>query len=225
MGQLKALSAAALLTCAAAPVLADTIASTGSYVEQANGARLPVSARTDFNNPLWEAGDPLNTAEHELFHAIGFTTGYTNFRAHDFTQGGQRNFRANADGTGTILAVLMATSNHTDPNAGVVNGRDQANDIMQPDQVAGQRLAAWDAQILDAAYAWTGRNLNITPTFIGTWNASQRQYITDAIAAARTLFGSDGTGSNFAWTVSLVPAPSGLLPLGVGLVFAARRRR
>jgi hypothetical protein len=222
----KTLSALLILSAAAAPTLAQTIASTGSYVEQANGAHLPVSAATTFNNPIWESGDALNTAQHELFHAIGFTTGYTNFVAHDFTQAGQRNFRQNTDGTGAILAVLMSDSNHTDPGAGVVNGRDQANDIMQPNRVANQRLAAWDAQILDAAYSWTGRNLQITPTFVGAWNATERQFVTDAIAAVRTLFNSDGSGYNFAWTVTLVPTPAGILPLGLGLgIFASRRRR
>ena len=209
-----------------APVArAAVIASTGSYNEQANGARLPTSARTDFFNPLWESGDPLNTAQHELFHAIGFTTGYTNFRAHDFTQGGTRNFREKTDGTGIIFAVLMSDSNHTDPNAGVVNGRDQKDDIMQPSLVNGQRLVAWDAKILDAAYGWTGRNLNITPTYLGTWTDAQKKYITDAISAVKTLFGSDGTGSAFSWTVNLTPAPGSMALAGMGLVFAARRRR
>lgn len=213
---------ALLVGTACAPALAGNAESYG-YEEQPNGNRLPTLGRTDYFN-FGDNPDRLNTAEHELMHCIGFTTGYTNFRAHDVTQEGQRRFRANTDGTGTILAVLMADSNHVDPDAGVVNGRNQNLSIMQPNQVVNQRINAWEAAIMNAGFSWNTHNLDVRVTFVGTWPAAWQTAINDAVTNMEALFGSNSNGHRFDWHVRL-PAPGTLAPLAGMVLIATRRRR
>lgn len=205
-----------------APAMAGLAESYG-YDEQPNGDHLPILGRTDFFS--YDANqDRLNTAQHELMHCIGFTTGYTNFRAHDVTQDGQRRFRANTDGAGTILAVLEAGSNHADPDAGVVNGRNQNLSIMQPNQVLNQRINAWEGQIMNAGYAWNTRNLDVRVTFVGTWPAAYQTVINQAVTDMEALFGSNSNGHRFDWVVRL-PAPGTAAPFAGLCLLAVRRRR
>lgn len=216
-------SAAALVCVLGAASAAAGLAESYGYEEQPNGDRLPTLGRTDFFGYDGNQ-DRLNTAQHELMHVIGFTTGYTNFRAHDVTQDGQRRFRANTDGTGTILAVLTAVTNHVDPAAGVVNGRNQNLSIMQPNQVIGQRINAWEGQIMNAGYAWNTHNLDVRVTFVGSWPAAYQTVINQAVTDMEALFGSNSGGHRLDWFVRL-PAPGTVAPLAGMVLIAARRRR
>ena len=57
--------------------------------------------------------------------------------------------------------LLPAGSNHLDPML-TVNGYDQSNDIMRPDQVVGQRdRFESDIEPLEDAFGW-GRSQNLT---------------------------------------------------------------
>lgn len=215
---------------------AATVAVTSDFTE--NGSNLPTSASTLFNEPTWSNGDPLDTAEHELFHAIGFTIAYTNFAAHvqapiavGNPNAGDRPFTLNTNGTGGTLALLTPADDgtHVDPAAGVVNGRNQNLSIMQPSLVNGQRINAWEAQILNAAFGWDTRNIKINVVYATTFTAAQKTNITDAVTAVQNIFGSNGTGSVFTWTVSVasVPEPSSIALVGLGsvLIVGANRRR
>lgn len=195
-----------------------------NFREDANG--MPISATSIFfeinRNP-----DFVNTAQHELLHSIGFTTAYTRFRARvsDRNDGtGRRDFR---DSNGELLGILVppAFGPHIDPDAGIVRGFDQANSIMRIDQVVGQRMSAFERDILDAAFGWTGKNIRINVVFVGQWTPSQRDAVFEAVAAAQQLFSSDGTGHEFTWTV--VPEPSSLMALlaGSAALGLIRRRR
>lgn len=219
----------AFLAIAGGPVLsrssAATVAATSNFHETA--AKLPDSASTAFYEPLWSNGDPLNTAEHELFHAIGFTVAYTNFASHvqaaiaaGNPNAGDRPFNSKTDGTGTTLALLTPASDgtHVDPGAGTVNGRNQNLSIMQPNLVNGQRLAAWEAQILNSAFAWDTLNIQIKVVYATAFTNAQKTSITGAVDAVQTLFGSNGTGTVFTWTVSVVPEPSSYVMMTIALV-------
>jgi hypothetical protein len=200
-------------------------ASTFDFTADRNG--LPISATTEFFNPGANP-DLTNTAHHELLHAIGFTIAYDLFNnrvtpRNDGT--GRRNFR---NAGGTLLAILVPPDQgtHVDPNAGVVNGFDQSNSVMRPDQVVGQRMGNFERDILDAAFAWTGRNLRINVVFRGQWTQQQRNAINDAVNSAQRLFGSDGSGHKFTWTV--IPEPSSMMAMLMGIGFTScliRRHR
>jgi hypothetical protein len=199
-----------------APETMGQTASTGTYRE--DGANLPISARTRFNHAAGNA-DLRNTAEHELLHAIGFTTGYTLFgnrlvRRSDYLNNpprpNNRSFFSNGNAnTGMLRGELLpAGNNHWDATQ-TVNGTNQANQIMRPDQVVGQRMSPYEATPLNDAFGWNGRNLAITVNFDASFPnvAALRNHITGARDAAHTLFGSNGTGHAFTWTVLNVPPP------------------
>jgi hypothetical protein len=198
---------------------------TFGFTADRNG--LPISATTEFFNPGANP-DLTNTAHHELLHAIGFTTVYNLFNQrvkprNDST--GRRNFVA-ADNR-TVLAILVPPDQgtHVDPNA-VVNGFNQRDSVMRPDQVVGQRMGNFERDILDAAFAWTGRNLRITVEFRGQWTQQQRNAINDAVNSAQRLFSSDGSGHRFTWTV--IPEPSSMMAMLMGIGFTScliRRHR
>jgi hypothetical protein len=188
---------------------------------------LPISATTEFFN-LGANPDLTNTAHHELLHAIGFTTRYNRFndRVRPRNDGtGRRNFVAADDMT--VLAILVPPDQgtHIDPNA-EVNGFHQRHSVMRPDQVVGQRMGNFERDILDAAFAWTGKNLRINVEFRGQWTQQQRNAINDAVNSAQRLFGSDGSGHEFKWTV--IPEPSSMMAMLMGIGFTScliRRHR
>jgi hypothetical protein len=127
-----------------------------------------------------------------------------------------------------LLAILVPPDQgtHVDPNAGVVNGFNQRDSVMRPDQVVGQRMGNFERDILDAAFAWTGRNLRINVVFRGQWTQQQRNAINDAVNSAQRLFGSDGSGHKFTWTV--IPEPSSMMAMLMGIGFTScliRRHR
>jgi hypothetical protein len=205
------------------PAAPTNTGSTGMYRE--NDAHLPISATTTFINPAWGAAAQagrINTAEHELFHAIGFTASYTNFIAHVLpAEEGATNRRFTSDGTatGTLRARLttVARPSHVDRAAGTVNGFDQTTALMQPNRVdASIRYTNRERDMLNDAFGWTGRNINIVVTFVGTFTADERAACNTAATDAQTLFGSNGTGHRFDWTVQIqAAAPGGGAP-GIG---------
>lgn len=208
----------------AATASAANTAETYGY-KQDPTTKLPTKATTEFFLPAWTDVDPLNTAQHELFHAVGFTSGYTKFNDHVTVEDGKRKLKGD---DGTLLALLKLDSNHVDPDAGKVRGRDQKESIMRPDQVKDQRLIQWDADLLNACYGWDKLNIKITPKYEGNaWNETRKGYVVQAIADVQKLFGSDGTGSAFEWTVIVnqAPAPGAAGLLIAGGVLATRRRR
>lgn len=108
---------------------------------------VPTSARTDFMDDWDSSGwDGLTLAEHELFHAIGFTVNYAAFAAKVYSTpgagtggipAGSRVYSTNGT-VGGILMVLGPASDgtHSDPNATgaapwPATWQNQANDIMQ----------------------------------------------------------------------------------------------
>lgn len=178
---------------------ADTVAETSNFAT--NGSKIPTSAKTVFFDPLWTSGDATRTAHHELLHAIGFAIIYDKFSEHvDST----RQFRQDL-GTGTVLAKLVPAGEgtHIDPNGGTVNGFNQAQSVMGPERIDGQRMAGQEKSILNAGFNWSSKNIKITVIYSGTWAPSQKAHIESAIAAARTLFGSNGGGHEFKWTVEV----------------------
>ena len=187
------------LACPAARALAEATAVTDNFAESGG---IPTGARTTFHIPLWTNGDATNTAHHELLHAIGFAVAYAKFAQH---VDGSRSFRQNANGSGSILAKLTPAANgtHIDPTAGVVNGFNQADSVMGPFRVAGQRMGPQERSVEDAAFGWSTKNIRIVVAFSGTWSAAQRTIVNDAVTAAKKLLKSDETGPSFAWQVQL----------------------
>ena len=213
----------------------------------ANAAGLPVFARTEFPDEFDVTNpDPLNTAEHELFHAIGFTTAYARFGAKLIpTPGagaggipaGSRSYSNNGKAGGILMTLVPAADGtHADPGATgaapwPATGYDQANDIMQPNQVVGNRLNALDAIILDDAFGWGTSGIQINIINVGgTLDATDLKFLTDAIAAVNAFYPSKKDSPVFTWAVAEV----GLVPeagtwvtmvIGFGLAGAALRRR
>jgi hypothetical protein len=203
-----------------------TTAETDSFTQ--NGAQLPISARTLFYDGVWNTSDPQNTAEHELLHAIGFTINYSLFNAHVFTQAGDRNYRQNTDGTGTILGILTASTTHLDAGrtTPAPDNYNQANDIMRPDKVDNQRAGQKDKAILNNAFNWTALGgLSITVNVSGTpFAAADMTAINAAVTDIQDLFVQGANPKAFTWTVVNVPEPGGmtLVVLGLGLIAAPR---
>jgi hypothetical protein len=187
---------------------AETVAETSNFVVDAN--KIPVSATTKFFLPVWTDGDAIRTAHHELLHATGFAAAYIKFNVH---VDGNRSFRETASADGAILAKLTPANQgtHIDPSAGTVNGHDQSKSVMGPTRVTGQRMAAHEKSVQNAAVDWSSKNINIVLTYKGTWDATRKKHVEDAISSAKSLFGSNGTGHKFTWTVemaeSLVSSP------------------
>lgn len=169
---------------------------------------IPASARTRFFNAPGNV-DLLNTAEHELFHGIGFTTAYNNFNNRLVNRAdGDRDFFSNGNANTGLLRMTLgpnARGTHTDPTL-IVNGTNQNTDIMQPAQVEGQRLTQFDATPLNDAFGWNGRNLAVAVNFNASVRAAQRPDVISAAHATQILFGSNLSGPVFNWTVLNVPA-------------------
>ncbi|MEY9607014.1 hypothetical protein ABIF74_011767 [Bradyrhizobium japonicum] len=187
---------------------AETVAETSNFAVNAN--KIPVSAVTKFFLPIWTDGDATRTAHHELLHAVGFAAAYAKFIVHIDTN---RNFRETSNADGAILAKLRPSNQgtHIDPGAGTINGHDQSKSVMGPTRVTGQRMDAQEKSVLNAAVDWSSKNINVVVTYKGTWDATQKKHVEDAVSSAKTLFGSNGTGQKFTWTVemaeSFVPSP------------------
>ena len=212
----------------------------------ANQAGLPVSARTEFpdnfdapaNNP-----DPLNTAEHELFHSIGFTAAYNLFAARLIaTPGagangilaGSRSFSTNGAANGILLVLTpQAQGTHADPAANGVapwptTGYNQNNDIMQPSQVVGNRLNANDAAVLNNAFGWAATGIRINVVNVGgTLDAADMQIMNNAVAAVNAFWPAVGNSPVFTWSVAEVPEPATwtFMMIGIAYLGASIRRR
>jgi hypothetical protein len=188
---------------------ADTVAETSRFA--VNAKKIPTGASTKFFVPIWTKGDATFTAHHELLHAIGFTVTYDKFKGHVDSS---RNFLESDPASGTILAKLTPANQgtHIDPNAGTVNEYDQSKSVMRPDRVSGPRMGPQEKSVQNAALDWSSKNINITVKYVGTWNATQKSYIESAVTSAKTLFGSNGTGHEFTWTVEVA---NSLLPTEV----------
>ncbi|HEX4962962.1 MAG TPA: hypothetical protein VF173_19170 [Thermoanaerobaculia bacterium] len=144
-----------------------------------------------------------------MLHAIGYTVEYPNFSARVRPEAAnQRRFTDDGTAGGTLRMILGPAANQTHLDTReTVGGTNQANQIMRADQVVGQRMNAFDATPLNDAFGWNGRNIDIRITFQPGFAAGERTDISNAGAAAQTLFGSNGTGHRFDWTVVPVPAP------------------
>ena len=213
----------------------------------ANAAGILVFARTEFPDEFDVSNkDPLNTAEHELFHAIGFTIQYKRFKDKLIpTPGagaggipaGSRSYSKNGKADGILMTLVPAADGtHADPGATgaapwPATGYDQSKDIMQPDQLVGSRLNATDAAVLDDAFGWATSGIQINIINVGgTLDATDLKFLTDAIAAVNAFYPVKKESPVFTWAVAEV----GLVPetttwvtmvIGFGLAGAAMRRR
>lgn len=189
-------------------------AETAGFTVDAN--KLPISATTTFFTPSWTAVDQVNTAQHELLHAIGFSRTYANFLAKIDTSNAFRPAPA-----ARILAKLTAASSgtHIDPAGGTVDGFDQALSVMVPVVTRGNRMRGQDKNVLDAGFAWVGKDINIKVVYATPFSAADKRIIEDAVTAAKALLGSNGTGKVFTWTVrsaaGLATATGALTATGV----------
>jgi len=212
----------------------------------ANAQGLPVSARTDWPEDFDTANpDPLNTAEHELFHAIGFTVGYALFAAHVIaTPGagangipaGSRSYSTNGAANGIIMVLgAAAGGTHADPAATgaapwPATGYNQNNDIMQPNQVVGNRLNANDAAVLNNAFGWgrTGIRINVVNVG-GTLDAADMRIMNNAVAAVNGFWPAQQNSPVFTWSVAEVSVPEPgtwiMMLVGTGLTGVMLRRR
>ena len=205
----------AAMDFAAGSLRADVIedvtgAETNILKVDANG--FPLEARTTFFEPTWSSNKDRDvTSEHELLHAIGFAS-IQKFNAHvqapDPTTG-DRKFTQNADGTGTLLAILGPAANgtHVDPKAGIVNGFNQADSLMVPSPAVFTRMGTFEKSILDAAFDWSHNTVTIKPVFETPFNQPQKDSINFAISDYYSLFKNNGNQHTFIWDVRVVETP------------------
>jgi len=251
--------AGAMLAFAAAPVAAQenppvpsvcklgkgANASTCQFTADKNG--IPVFARTEFPEDFDDTNpDTLNTAEHELFHAIGFAAIYARFAGKliptpgagaNGIPAGSRSYSTNGQANGILMGLVPAADGtHSDPDATgaapwPATGYDQSNDIMQPSQVVGNRLNAMDAAVLDDAFGWGTSGIRINLINIGgTLDATDLRFLTDAIAAVNAFYPAKDGSPVFTWGVAevrLVPEATTwtTMVIGFGLAGVAMRRR
>ncbi len=211
----------------------------------ANAAGLPISARTEFPDEFDAAGnnpDPLNTAEHELFHAIGFTVAYNLFSAKLIaTPGagaggipvGSRSFSTNGLANGILMVLTPAAQGtHADPAATgaapwPATTYNQNNDIMQPSQVVGNVLNAKDMAVLNSAFAWAATGIQINVVNVGgTLDAADMLIMNNAVAAVNAFWPAVGGSPVFTWSVAEVPEPStwACMLIGIAVVGVSLRR-
>jgi len=178
---------------------AQSIADTSGFTADNNG--IPTSASTMFHLPFWTAGDAIDTAHHELLHAIGFAVAYNYF-------GNKVNERREFCDTPTdpckILAKLVPADQgtHVDPTAGTVNGYDQSKSVMQPTRVDGQRMDGQEQSVLNSAFDWPSHKIKITISYQGSFDNTQKSYVQNAVDSAMALFGASDAVNLFVWTVS-----------------------
>jgi hypothetical protein len=173
---------------------AGTLAESDNYKYDAGG--IPTMGTTDFNRGEWDKTDPLNTAEHELLHVIGFTLQSKLFKD-----------AVNASNEikvgGTVYGIIDGTS-HLDPSKSVtINGTtyDQSKDLMQPNKVPNERIGPQDQMILNALYNYSGTGgILVTVNFTGpAFNATDQQAINDAVAAVNFLFPAGRAPHKVTW--------------------------
>lgn len=197
-------------------------------------AGLPMSARTEFPEDFDASNpDPLNTAEHELFHAIGFAVAYPRFDAKLIaTPGagamgipaGSRSYSTNKMANGILMVLVPDDGTHTDPAATgaapwPATGYNQAKDIMQPTQVKDTRLNANDAAVLNDAFGWTASGIKINIVNVGgTLDATDLAIINNAVAAVNAFYPVKMNSPVFTWSVAEVPEPSSLFLLVGGML-------
>jgi hypothetical protein len=215
---------------------------------KANADGIPMSARTDFVEDWDTIGyDGLTLAEHELFHAIGFTIAYAKFAPKLIaTPGagtgpipaGSRSYSTNGAANGIKMVLTPAAdATHSDPKATgaapwPATGYDQKDDIMSPEQGKGvvQSLNANDAAILNDAYGYGASGIKINVINLGNSHSKvDMDIINKAVTAATELFGAvKDTSPVFTWTVAEVPEPTSVALLMVGFTafgIAVRRRQ
>lgn len=211
-------------TAHASVIILATLARTYDFNESSG---LPVSAKTDFICG-WDSTDPLQVAEHELLHAIGFTTAYSKFTA---------NVKKTPNDDGTLdfialkpdLRVFAQLLNegtklgHLSPSGtGQINTPsgtqtfDQSKDIMIPTlNTSGTAPGPLDKMILDSVFNWSEIGIDITVN-------SQDPSIQNAKVAITNLFGGPKENAHpFVWDVKFVasePNTMSIFTLGLGLV-------
>ena len=235
---------ALLVVLCLTPLLALADSTAATYNFNQNAAGKPTSASTDFFDDIWDCADatkcdPLDTAEHELLHAIGFASLYTDWNDHVFNGGGKTficpstaSCTATPNKPDTAWAQLVGNGNANDLShmaTVVFNGNNQANDIMRPDLVVGQRVSNLDVQILNGIYGFANDGgINITVNFGAFDSPNDIAVINQAVTAVTNAIGGKGNGGgdNFTWNVREVPEPAslGLLFAGLSTLLAFRRR-
>jgi hypothetical protein len=221
------------------PVLASTC------LFMMNGAGLPTSARTDFQENWDEQGYvPLTLAEHELLHAIGFAAvAYPRFAnmliatpgaGANGIPAGSRSFSSNGMASGIVM-TLTPDGNHADPAAtGMApwpaTGYNEANDIMQPTLGMGvqRSISAQDARVLDLAFGWQGSGIQIALNNIGgSMSSNDIAILSTAIRDVNQFFPANANSPIFTWSVAEVtpePAAIGLAACGLLVLFVALLR-
>jgi hypothetical protein len=224
----------------------EALASTCLFTANA-ASDIPMSARTDFIEDWDSIGyDGLTLAEHELFHAIGFTVKYPVFDAKIYVTPGAGSGGIPAgsrvyssDGTvGGILMVLGPASDgtHSDPNATgtapwPATGYDQTDEIMQSTLAQGviRSLNGWDAAVLDDAFGYGVTGLNIGVINLGnSMSQLDMGILNQAVHVTEDLFGPvDANSPIFTWTVAEAsePATFPLVMISLVLMWTVSRRR
>lgn len=258
-GALTLACAAAMLALPAAPARAQehppiaSICGLGPHASAttcqytANEKGLPISARTEFPDDFDQTNaDPLNTAEHELFHAIGFSTAYAKFAGKliptpgagsNGIPAGSRSYSKDGTAGGILMTLVPAAGGaHSDPDADGMapwpaTGYDQGSDIMQPGQVVGSRLNDHDAAVLNDVFGWgkSGIHIDIV-NVLDTLDGADLALLSSAAAALQAFYPNNADSPIFTWYVAEVtpgpePATWGMMLCGFGLVGGTMRAR
>ena len=211
-----------------ASVITETLGKTHNFNDSVG---LPSSATTDFL-PTWDSTYGLQVAEHELLHAIGFSSGYGKFlNALTFNNARTATFFARKDGVVAVVAVFLNdgpfNTGHLDPDgstkistpSGSTN-LSQSADIMIPIlNTTGTAPGLIDRMILDVVFDWSVIGIKITTN---PESASQNPFIQKAIENITNLFGGPKENAHpFVWNVRFVvtePNTMSIFTLGLCLV-------